>query len=51
MTSPLRDLCKMSGERKLLDYHNTLLRADDVKLLTGAHWLNDQVCCMACKLL
>lgn len=30
-------------DRTVLDYHNTLLRESDVKLLTGPHWLNDQL--------
>lgn len=35
----------MSGNpnRVVLNYHNTLLRQNDVFLLTGAHWLNDQI--------
>lgn len=29
--------------KKVLDYHDILLREADVKLLDGPHWLNDQV--------
>lgn len=27
----------------VLSFHNSLLRSDDVHLLTGPHWLNDQI--------
>lgn len=27
----------------VLNFHNSLLRSDDVHLLTGPHWLNDQI--------
>jgi hypothetical protein len=30
------------GEKKL-SYHDVLLRSEDVDLLRGPHWLNDQV--------
>ena len=32
------------SNRKVLDYHDVLLYAQDVRLLTGSHWLNDQAC-------
>ncbi|KAK3275228.1 hypothetical protein CYMTET_16630 [Cymbomonas tetramitiformis] len=28
---------------KVLDYHDVLLRAEDLRLLTGPEWLNDQI--------
>ncbi|EFJ50327.1 hypothetical protein VOLCADRAFT_116848 [Volvox carteri f. nagariensis] len=34
---------KRAGERKVLDYYDVLLREQDVALLEGPHWLNDQV--------
>ena len=30
------------SHRKVLDYHDVLLYADDTELLSGPHWLNDQ---------
>lgn len=33
----------MVKELKVLDYHDVLLYKRDVDLLTGDHWLNDQV--------
>ena len=43
MSSQLQaELRRLPGAHKLLDYHDVLLRADDVALLTGPHWLNDQ---------
>ncbi len=32
-----------NGERKVLDYHDVLLREADVDLLRSPEWLNDQV--------
>ncbi|GIL65692.1 hypothetical protein Vafri_19369 [Volvox africanus] len=34
---------KRAGELKVLDYHDVLLREQDVSLLEGPQWLNDQV--------
>ena len=34
-----------AGERKVLAYHDVLLRAADVDLLRGPEWLNDQASC------
>ncbi|GIM15870.1 hypothetical protein Vretimale_18558 [Volvox reticuliferus] len=34
---------KRIAEVKVLDYHDVLLREQDVSLLEGPHWLNDQV--------
>ncbi|GLI60307.1 hypothetical protein VaNZ11_002423 [Volvox africanus] len=34
---------KRAGELKVLDYHDVLLREQDISLLEGPHWLNDQV--------
>lgn len=31
------------SNRMILSYHNTLLKESDVHLLTGPHWLNDQL--------
>ncbi len=36
-------------ESKLLDYYDVLLRASDASLLTGPHWLNDQVRACPCS--
>ena len=33
-------------ESKVLDYGDVLLRREDVDLLRGPHWLNDQVGCI-----
>lgn len=33
----------MDSNRVVLSYHDTLLRESDVHLLTGPHWLNDQI--------
>mmetsp|Transcript_40652 Transcript_40652/g.115088 ORF Transcript_40652/g.115088 Transcript_40652/m.115088 type:complete len:84 (-) Transcript_40652:240-491(-) len=32
-----------SSDRKVLSYHDVLLRQADVALLKGPYWLNDQV--------
>ena len=31
------------GDKVVLSYHNSLLRKSDVDLLSGPHWLNDQL--------
>jgi hypothetical protein len=33
----------MAGTDRALSYHDVLLRRQDVDLLRGDHWLNDQV--------
>lgn len=33
-----------NAEEKVLSYGDVLLRRQDVYLLTGPNWLNDQVC-------
>lgn len=33
----------MSNDPIALNYHDTLIRSSDIKLLKGPHWLNDQI--------